>query len=312
MSQNNPTMGERIRDCRKACGMTQSELAELVGVSTSAIVRYEKSPDDPDYTEPKVKTFKAIASALHVSEDYLLCKTNDPQAISVMSFLLPDDLSELISTKICKLAAKAKYDNSVLAELNVDLPHLAGLVKKKYTIKQVKKLLETFNITVSSLFSADETLDNPSQKSSSPIEIPPDDEILEYILSQEDSEQRQLEQTGVNSTEINYEGFKKFILSVIKLHDRIDPSMRPDIAPWQERKADLIIKCIQKPKYCSMLDLYDKLDAGNQDLAKELLAAQKEFYLSKKDKEAERKNLLKKESKEFYNLFNGKESVKEP
>ena len=35
------TTGERIRDARKAKGMTQGELAEKIGVKTPAVYKYE-------------------------------------------------------------------------------------------------------------------------------------------------------------------------------------------------------------------------------------------------------------------------------
>ncbi|MDO4982310.1 MAG: helix-turn-helix transcriptional regulator [Eubacteriales bacterium] len=295
MSQNNPTMGERIRDCRKACGMTQSELAELVGVSTSAIVRYEKSPDDPDYTEPKVKTFKAIASALHVSEDYLLCKTNDPQAISVMSFLLPDDLSELIKLKLYNLVNAEAKPKELLSGFRTNKESVLSLVKSNYTVNQVKTLLQIFNLTLSSLFSPTETLIDPNHESTSPVDIPPDDEILEFILTLEDSERRQLDKYGVNSTEIDFKKFEKFLQSVIETYELsiLTPREPKD---WNRHRAELMAKCIQHQDYLFFLYLYDTMDRSHKKLATDILITERDFYLSQKEKEAERKEFEKKKA----------------
>lgn len=67
------TTGDRIKACRREKNLTQGELGEMVGLSTTAIMRYEKN-----MREPKAQAFHAIAEALGVSEDYLLCKTDDP------------------------------------------------------------------------------------------------------------------------------------------------------------------------------------------------------------------------------------------
>lgn len=67
------TTGDRIKACRREKGLTQGELGEMVGLSTTAIMRYEKN-----MREPKAQAFHAIAEVLGVSEDYLLCRTDDP------------------------------------------------------------------------------------------------------------------------------------------------------------------------------------------------------------------------------------------
>lgn len=67
------TIGKRIKTIRKAKGLSQNELGALVGVSGTAIMRYEKGE-----REPKIQLFRDIAKALSVSEDYLLLMTDDP------------------------------------------------------------------------------------------------------------------------------------------------------------------------------------------------------------------------------------------
>ncbi len=67
------TIGERIKSIRKAQGLSQNELGALVGVSGTAIMRYEKGE-----REPKIQLFRDIAKALRVSEGYLLLMTDDP------------------------------------------------------------------------------------------------------------------------------------------------------------------------------------------------------------------------------------------
>ena len=59
--------GNRLREVRKAKGLTQTELGELIGVGKSAICCYEKETRNP--------TLEAIIEMIHVlgvSADYLL------------------------------------------------------------------------------------------------------------------------------------------------------------------------------------------------------------------------------------------------
>lgn len=53
-------LGERIRDAREARGLTQAQLADLVGTTQSAIARLEAA----EYTNFKLDTLLKIAAAL--------------------------------------------------------------------------------------------------------------------------------------------------------------------------------------------------------------------------------------------------------
>lgn len=68
-----PVNGERIRQRRKALGLTQDELAAQIGVDQKQISNYENSKDNPTS-----KTLAALADALGTSSDYLLDRTDDP------------------------------------------------------------------------------------------------------------------------------------------------------------------------------------------------------------------------------------------
>ncbi|MBO5098800.1 MAG: helix-turn-helix transcriptional regulator [Clostridia bacterium] len=54
----------KLREIRKAKGLTQKELAEIVGVDTSSISKYEKGVAEPSYV-----VLKKLAGALGVSID---------------------------------------------------------------------------------------------------------------------------------------------------------------------------------------------------------------------------------------------------
>ncbi len=61
------TIGERIKDLRRARGWKQTDLAELLCISPSAIGMYEQNRRAPDH-----KTLLSLADCFGVSTDYLL------------------------------------------------------------------------------------------------------------------------------------------------------------------------------------------------------------------------------------------------
>lgn len=64
------TLGEKIREARKKCGLSQEQLADIMAVSRSAIAKWETDKGLPD-----VGNLKVLARILSVSVDYLLDET---------------------------------------------------------------------------------------------------------------------------------------------------------------------------------------------------------------------------------------------
>lgn len=64
--------GERIRELRKRAGLKQSELAEQLGISTSAVGMYENNRRVP----PR-QILLRLSELFQVSTDYLLCKERE-------------------------------------------------------------------------------------------------------------------------------------------------------------------------------------------------------------------------------------------
>lgn len=60
-------MGKRIKELRKAHGLTQSELASRLGISASAVGMYEQGRREPDST-----ILLRLCGIFDVSGDYLL------------------------------------------------------------------------------------------------------------------------------------------------------------------------------------------------------------------------------------------------
>lgn len=68
------TIGERIRDIRKARKISQETLAELSHLARISIARYETN-----VFEPSADALSKIADALSVSVDVLMGRTSDGQ-----------------------------------------------------------------------------------------------------------------------------------------------------------------------------------------------------------------------------------------
>lgn len=113
--------GNRLREVRKAKGLTQTELGELIGVGKSAICCYEKGTRNP--------TLEALISLIlvfGVSADYLLgadclVKTGDQDSFEEYAILIHEEITFIEEIKKNKLV----YD--ILME---DPKRGAELVKK--------------------------------------------------------------------------------------------------------------------------------------------------------------------------------------
>ena len=66
-------IGERLQELRKDKGVSQAELAQLLGVSNNTISSYECNRSDPD---DNLKII--IAKYFDISMDYLLGLTDEP------------------------------------------------------------------------------------------------------------------------------------------------------------------------------------------------------------------------------------------
>lgn len=65
-------LAKRLRDLREEKGLTQKDLAQILGLSSkSTITNYEQNNRDPDY-----ETLIKIAKYFEVSIDYLLGQTD--------------------------------------------------------------------------------------------------------------------------------------------------------------------------------------------------------------------------------------------
>ena len=113
---NNERFSERLRGLRKKAGLNQTELAELIGVSTITVCRWET-----EARAPRMGDIAKLASALHVSEAELL---NGPERREF-------EVQILMGVKtVGNMAGVEVRENSFIYGVQDDKPliHLAGKV----------------------------------------------------------------------------------------------------------------------------------------------------------------------------------------
>ena len=81
------TFGEKLREARKAAGLSQEQFAEKMSVSRSAVAKWESDKGLPD-----VNNLKVMAQLLGVTIDYLL---DDEEKLNLSETKEPIDLIPL-------------------------------------------------------------------------------------------------------------------------------------------------------------------------------------------------------------------------
>lgn len=80
------TLGEKLKEARKQAGLSQEQLSEKLGVSRSAVAKWETNNGIPD-----VDNLKVLSKLLNVSIDYLL---DDGEVVDELVMREPYNLSE--------------------------------------------------------------------------------------------------------------------------------------------------------------------------------------------------------------------------
>lgn len=113
------TLGEKLKEARKQAGLSQEELAIKIGVSRSAIAKWESNNGLPD-----IDNLKIISKLLNVSIDYLV---NDNESINEFIMKEPYNLSDY-----GKGTKKAKKDR-LISEKFKDAKIYTLLAEQKLT-----------------------------------------------------------------------------------------------------------------------------------------------------------------------------------
>ena len=126
------TLGEKIKEARKQCGLSQEQLAEKMAVSRSAVAKWEANNGLPD-----VDNLKALAQLLNVSVDYLL---DDGEVIDEVVMREPYNLSEY-----GKGIKKKKKDRVIREKFpDAEIHTLLGKLKLTKSEKVIDNLLGFF------------------------------------------------------------------------------------------------------------------------------------------------------------------------
>ena len=115
------TLGEKIKEARKQCGLSQEQLAEKMSVSRSAIAKWETDKGLPD-----IDNLKVLAGFLNVSVDYLL---DDGERID-----------ELVTREAYDLASYGKGSKKKKKD---------RVIREKFTDAEIHTLLGNLKLTKS-------------------------------------------------------------------------------------------------------------------------------------------------------------------
>ena len=126
------TFGEKIKEARKQCGLSQEQLAEKMAVSRSAVAKWEANNGLPD-----VDNLKSLAQLLSVSVDYLL---DDGEVIDELVIREPYNLSDY-----GKDIKKKKKDRVIREKFpDAEIHTLLGKLKLTKSEKVIDNLLGFF------------------------------------------------------------------------------------------------------------------------------------------------------------------------
>lgn len=112
------TFGEKLKEARKEAGLSQEQFAEKMGVSRSAIAKWESDKGMPD-----VNNLKVMAQLLGISVDYLL---DEDEKLSFNETKEPIDLSSYEVSGKCR----DKKDAACLAKY-MDAEAIYPLIRRK-------------------------------------------------------------------------------------------------------------------------------------------------------------------------------------
>jgi len=107
---DNKVFGEKLKNHRKAIGLTQEEVAEKIGVSPQAVSKWENGDCLPD-----CYNLKQLGEAYGISLDILL-DMNSIQSIDQVSKRIEQLATEFVWTEFAEYTKKEKYAHKELGD----------------------------------------------------------------------------------------------------------------------------------------------------------------------------------------------------
>ena len=106
------TFGDRLREMRLQKGLTQEQLAKLIGVAKSTLTGYEKGNREPDLFK-----IKRLLEVLDIDSDFLLGVSRNAESESEITnapkgyFLLHDESKKIVDSLVLQLLEMQEKDN---------------------------------------------------------------------------------------------------------------------------------------------------------------------------------------------------------
>lgn len=100
----------KLKEARKRAGYTMKELAALLGITEGAVSNYENGKRQPD-----LMMLLKIADVFNCSTDYLLGRTDRPDAYLIEKEKLPVELADSGVKSVVKLGSAALSEEEVEA-----------------------------------------------------------------------------------------------------------------------------------------------------------------------------------------------------
>lgn len=123
------SFGERLRKLRKAASLSQTQLAELIGVSLLTLFRWEKGE-----RHPRTEDIKKLAKALHISEAELFLEQSGSWALRI-------EVANDFKQEVIDLTKKVPCISSITTTPNGGFLTLGGDYSLWTDDEQFKKLL---------------------------------------------------------------------------------------------------------------------------------------------------------------------------
>ena len=120
------TLGERIAEKRKARGLKQDELAEMLGISAQAVSKWENDVSCPD-----IMTLPTLAEKLGCTIDELLTGKEDAPKEVLVSTPVRNDFDKLMLKVICN------GSGGETVRINIPLPLVRVLLESGVSVNSV-------------------------------------------------------------------------------------------------------------------------------------------------------------------------------
>lgn len=132
----NGTLGKRIAERRRAKGLKQDELAEMLGVSPQAVSKWENDVSCPD-----IMLLPKLAAALDITVDELLCGEDDKRSdVKLVSETERKNFDDMV------LRLKARSQDGDNVRINLPFPLLRVMLDAGIKVEGV--VVKTGNIEI--------------------------------------------------------------------------------------------------------------------------------------------------------------------